>query len=49
MKNTYTEIGGNSLSPHVGGFLWVTHHFHGVHLDRKIQSEHVALMVQIVQ
>lgn len=50
MENTYTEIGGNGLSPHVGGFLWVTHHFHGVHLDRKdSEREHAALIVQIVQ
>lgn len=42
-ENTYTEIGGHSLSPHVGGFIWVTHHLHGVHLNTNIDSEHAAL------
>lgn len=42
-ENTYTEIGGYSLSPHVGGFFRVTHHLHGVHLNTKIHNEHAAL------
>lgn len=42
-ENTYTEIGGYSLSPHVGGFFRVTHHLHGVHLNTKTHSEHATL------
>lgn len=40
-ESTYTEIGCHSLSPHVGGFLWVTHHLQGVHLNTSIHSEQV--------
>lgn len=39
-EKTYTEIGGDSLSSHVGGFFWVTHHLHGVHLNKNIHNEH---------
>lgn len=42
--NTYTEIGGHSLSPHAGGFSWVTHHLHGVHLNTNNLDEHTALI-----
>ncbi len=45
-QNTYTEIGGYSLSPHVGGFFWVTHHLHGVHLNTNSHNEHAALNKQ---
>lgn len=42
--NTYTEIGGYSLSPHVGGLFRVTHHLHGVHLNTNIHNEHAAFI-----
>lgn len=40
-ENTYTKMGRHSLSPHIGGFVWVTHHLHGVHLSTNIHGKQV--------
>lgn len=44
--NTYTEIGGHRLSPHLGGFFWVADHLHGVHLNTNSRDKHAALMIR---
>lgn len=37
-ENTYTEVRGHSLSPHVGGILRVTHHLQRVYLKTSIHK-----------